>query len=244
MVERYIKTFSDESHASNFVEGNLIFKSLNYYRMWENERGDKNEGSFWHKGINGIPTNTSITENIVLILSLWTSSNSGNVGDNKFGSFHVEVLSPCDLINELKNKIKLESNFYFGRVNYTHNDPCNNLEGTEEYFKKYPLKEVQAIEFLDREVYVSNNKDIQCPFIEVAFTKDIKYSCEKEVRIAFLFKNSLPLKTDNYEIKLMKKEIEHKFSDSCYCCIEKVCNFLILIIGIQIRVIPVEILAK
>ncbi len=56
---RLYKYFSERKWADAFLEGNLLFRSLAYYRDYEDAeiRGDYNEGTMLYRPVEGLVVN-------------------------------------------------------------------------------------------------------------------------------------------------------------------------------------------
>jgi hypothetical protein len=96
---RLYKYFSERKWADAFLEGNLLFRSLAYYRDYEDAeiRGDYNEGTMLYRPAEGLVVNNQ-TQGNTLTLPGWTFESEVKQGD-----IFVFCLSRS-LNNELREK--------------------------------------------------------------------------------------------------------------------------------------------
>lgn len=214
---RLIKTFSRNSDAQNFVQGTIILRCLNYFRMCEDERGDDSESTVKHSGREGMPTITTLG-NDSLILSLWTPPANWAKEGNKFGKHHVEIIDPCALFSEIQARLtNVISQAYFGKVDYM--DYGKDVSNPED--QKKALEKVKKTQFYCEKVYLG---DTTGPLedgslgIECIFIKRKEFQDEKETRMAFLFKLTISTETlnqhKNIHVNLWKKETKHEFTST------------------------------
>jgi len=81
---RLYKYFSERKWTDAFLEGNLLFRPLAYYRDYEDAeiRGDYNEGTMLYRPAEGLVVNNQTQGNTTLTLPGWTFESESEARRN------------------------------------------------------------------------------------------------------------------------------------------------------------------
>lgn len=92
LIEPVVKTFSCADHRENFRKGNIVLRSIQYFRSIEDQRNDKEDGRIISKNCSGGFSNTYA---ILCFHDL-------NIACSRYGEYGLKILNP----DHLKEKIK------------------------------------------------------------------------------------------------------------------------------------------
>jgi hypothetical protein len=164
MRQSWYKYYSDRRWAEQFLEGKLLFRSLSYFRDYEdkNVRGDRNEGvSVYGPAVGLVVTNHTQGKTFTLPASAFESAvkqeeifafcASRSLSDKLRDDFEavvcVEITRVQTFCTRVRNALPPKTTFYARKVKYYQStDDCNPRWALPDLIATSKLKEYERQE--------------------------------------------------------------------------------------------------